>query len=502
MEMRNGPAAPGIGGATRIGPRRLVELLGEWRGDGVGYLELSESIAILVRDGRIVPGAVLPAERPLSEALGVSRTTISASYQRLRETGVAVSRRGSGTVVRGAAGSARDLWSAPDAAEIDLSAACPEPWVGLAELNAQAMGAHPEAFRLAGYDTIGLPALRAAIADRYAARGLPTSPEQIMVTSGAQHAIFLVARTVLRRGDRSLIESPSYPHAREALAATGALVAELPVGAGTAGGGYDAAAMLDVAARTSPRLAYLIPDHHNPTGMSMPADLKSGLISTLAAQGAYVIADETTAELVLGEPRTVVPFAAFAEHETQQDAIITIGSLGKTVWGGLRVGWIRAAPDLIARLEASRRVGDLGTGTWEQVVAALALERYDEILAERTAQLTSRHRVLTGAVAAQLPGWTVSPATGGVCLWADLGARESTRLSRRSAAHGLRIVPGPRFGSPGTFERFLRLSFSAPEADLVEAVARLRAAWDGGIGSGERSAPAGIGGAPERDTVV
>ena len=457
----------------RISARKLTELLGNWRGAGHSYLELSESISMLVRDGRVIPGAVLPAERPLSEALEVSRTTVSASYQRLREEGVAVSKRGSGTVIRSVRRDAGDLWSGGGEGGIDLSSACPEPWHGLAGLHARALNEHPDAFRLIGYDTLGLPELRQSLADRYTRRGLPTSPDQIMVTLGAQHAIYLIARTLLSRGDRSLIESPSYPHAREALAATGALVAELPVGAE----GYDLPGMLDIVTRTSPRLAYLIPDHHNPTGMTMPAELKSQLIATLTAQGAYVIADETTAELALHAQRTVTPFASFADQAYQQDSVITVGSLGKTVWGGLRVGWIRASSDLIARLETTRRVGDLGTGTWEQVIAGLALEEYDDILAERTRQLTSRHRVLVDQVSTLLPSWSLSPALGGVCVWADLGEPVSTRLSRQSARLGVRLVPGPRFGSPGTFERYVRLPFSAPEGELGEAIGLIHDAW-------------------------
>lgn len=468
--------------AQRISARRLVQLLGDWRGSGHGYLELSESIALLVRDGTVTAGTALPAERPLAEELGVSRTTVSASYQRLRESGLAVSRQGSGTVVRvtpRGAGAAGDTDG--EAFEIDLSRACPAPWRGLAELNARAIAERPDAFRLEGYDTLGQLELRRAIAERYTRRGLPTDPGQIMVTLGAQHAIFLVARTLLRRGDRSLIESPSYPHAREALAATGALVAELPVGPS----GYDTPGLLDIARRTSPRLCYLIPDRHNPTGLSMPPELRAALIAELTAQGAYVIADETTAELALGSPRDVLPFAASAEQPHQQDAVITIGSLGKTVWGGLRIGWIRAAPELVGRLEVARRIGDLGTGTWEQVIAALALERYDEILADRARELAGQHRALVEQTAAVFPEWTLPRVDGGVSLWVDLGGRHSTRLCRESAKLGVRLAPGPRFGSPGVFERFVRLPFSAPEAVLQESVNRMRIAWERDSARGE-----------------
>ncbi|MBP6683986.1 MAG: PLP-dependent aminotransferase family protein [Leucobacter sp.] len=464
--------------AQRLTARRLVQLLGDWRGDGHSYLELSDSVALLARDGTVPVGTALPAERPLAEALGVSRTTVSASYQRLRESGLAHSRQGSGTVIRSQRPGPRE--DAVDGlAEIDLTTACPAPWQGLSTLSARAFAEYPDAFQLLGYDTIGREDLRRAIADRYSARGLPTTPEQIMVTLGAQHANFLVARTLLRRGDRSLIESPSYPNAREALAATGALVAELPV----ASDGYDAASIVDIAKRTSPCLAYLIPDNHNPTGQSMPEELRTELISTLTAQGAYILADETTAELTLGPPRLVSPFAAAAEHSHQQDAIITVGSLGKSVWGGLRIGWIRATPELISRLEVSRRIGDLGTGTWEQVIALLALERYDDILAERAVEHAAQYRVLAEQVSAHFPEWTLPRVGGGVSTWVDLGGRHSTRLARAGAREGVRIAPGPRFGSPGVFERFIRFPFSAPAADLRESVRRLRAGWDADAGA-------------------
>uniref|UniRef100_UPI003A8BA3E1 GntR family transcriptional regulator n=1 Tax=Leucobacter sp. BZR 635 TaxID=3378705 RepID=UPI003A8BA3E1 len=106
--------------AQRLTARRLVQLLGDWRGAGHSYLELSESIALLVRDGTVPAGTALPAERPLSDTLGVSRTTVSASYQRLRERGIAHSRQGSGTVIRAPRGIAAETEAGGDG-EIDLT---------------------------------------------------------------------------------------------------------------------------------------------------------------------------------------------------------------------------------------------------------------------------------------------------------------------------------------------------------------------------------------------
>ncbi|WP_017793639.1 MocR-like transcription factor YczR [Leucobacter salsicius] len=459
--------------AQRLTARRLLQLLGEWRGAGHSYLELADSIELLARDGAVAPGTALPAERGLAEALGVSRTTVTAAYQRLRERAVAVSRQGSGTVLRAPRPFNASSTGGQGEEVFDLTQATPQAWSGMAALGQRAFAERPDAFALPGYDTIGDPVLRQAIAERYTRRGLSTTPEQIMVTLGAQHAIFLVARTLLSRGDRALIESPSYPHARAALASTGALIAELPVEVTT----RDRAGALEIASRVGPRLAYLIPDHQNPTGTSMPSALRPALISTLAAQGSHMLVDETTAELTLGNVRTVLPFAAAAEHAYQQDAIITVGSLGKTVWGGLRIGWIRAAPELIDRFETERRVGDLGTGVWEQVLATYALERYDEILQDRCQELTRKHRLLIDELATQLPEWRPSLVEGGACAWVDLGAQRSTALAREAAVRGVRLTPGPRFGSPGVFERFLRVPFTLPLADISDVVGRLADAW-------------------------
>ena len=482
--------------AQRIPPRRLVELLGAWRSGGHGYEELSGAIELLARDGVLTPGTALPAERALAEALGVSRTTVSAGYQRLRESGVALTRQGSATVIRARrpAEAPLDPFASAGADEIDLTVACPEPWRGLPGLAAAALADRADVFAEDGYDTLGELALRRAIADRYAARGLPTAPEQIMVTLGAQHAIFLVARTILGRGDRSAIEAPSYPHAREALSATGALIAELPDPGAFAGedaaAATAAAARLEILSRISPRLAYLIPDHRNPSGTSIPEAHRGALLRALAERGSLVIADETTAELTLGGARTVTPFAAAAERPHEADAVVTIGSLGKTLWGGLRIGWIRATPELIDRFERARRVGDLGTGGVDQAIALAAIERSDEILADRSRDLTARHRVLAEQLAARFPGWRLSRAEGGVSVWVDLGEQRSTALCREAARAGVRLAPGPRFGAPGVFERFLRIPFTAESERLVEAVDRLAVAWE------RRGAPARGGEAP------
>lgn len=236
-----------------ISARALALLMADWRGLGgvAAYLALSDRIRLLILDGRIPYGARIPAERDLAAQLGVSRTTVTAAYSQLRLTGYLTSVRGSGSLATLPAG-AIALTDIAHVGMTDLSKASMPALPQLVEVAGQAaaeLGAH---LGDTGFDPIGLPALRQVIADRYTARGLPTTLEQVMITVGAQHAIALVSRTLLNRGDRVLVEAPSYPHAYDALRGAGGRLIAAPV---MVGQGWDAAMLEQVLQRSSPRSA-------------------------------------------------------------------------------------------------------------------------------------------------------------------------------------------------------------------------------------------------------
>src|SRR3990170_279353 len=203
---------------SAVSARVLDSLLQDWRGDSPAYSALADRIRLLVLDGRIPVGARLPAERDLAARLGVSRTTITATYGDLRDSGYLDSIRGSGSVAR-LPGRAPVSIEGAATGSLDFSKAALPATPELAEAAVRAAQELPAYLGDTGFDPIGLPRLRQAIAERYEARGLPTDAEQIMVTIGAQHAIALLARVLLDRGDSALMESPSYPHAYEAMRA-------------------------------------------------------------------------------------------------------------------------------------------------------------------------------------------------------------------------------------------------------------------------------------------
>ena len=464
-----------------LSARALASALGNWRGLSAApvYSALADRIRLLVLDGRLALGTRLPAERELATHLSLSRTTISAAYAELRESGYLESLRGSGSVVRlpsrGAA--PHDLIAPPEFLDFSQATLPAVPQVAVAAERAAAL--LPSYLGVSGFDPLGLRALRQALADRYTARGLPTDADQLMITIGAQHAIGLVARTVLSRGDRALIESPTYPHASESLRAHGARLVPVAV---TTDEGWDELGLEQALQRTSPTLGYLMPDFHNPTGRSMPADQRRRVAALAALHGTTLIVDETMGELGFRDLRIdaplTPPFAASAPEEAAA-RIVTIGSVGKTVWGGLRLGWIRADHELIQRIARVRYSSDLGTPVLDQLVVLELLGQYDRILAERRAYLRAGRDHLRARLSDRLPTWELPEPDGGLTLWINIGVPLSSQLALAARNEGLVIAAGPRFGMNGVFERFLRVPFSHPPALIDRAVDALAAAWSG-----------------------
>ena len=206
---------------------RLAELVGDLAGDRPPrYAALAQRVRTLVADGRVPLGTRLPAERDLAAALTLSRATVTAAYARLREDGWATAPAGGGHL-RGAARrpapgrlGARHRWTT---ATIDMAHAAPSAPSSVPAAFAAALDrAAAATCRSTATTRPGCPELRARIAERYTARGLPTTPEQVLVTAGALHGVGTAFQTVLRRGQRLLVEQPTYPNALDAARAVGA----------------------------------------------------------------------------------------------------------------------------------------------------------------------------------------------------------------------------------------------------------------------------------------
>ncbi|WP_313406337.1 PLP-dependent aminotransferase family protein [Aeromicrobium sp.] len=465
-----------------LSARRLASIIDAWdAGAGPAYQRLSDRIRTAVMDGRIPTGTRLPSERALADATGLSRTTTTRAYEALRSTGLARTRHGSGTVIEvplGAAGSTSMLGrpSRPDG--VALTAAATEAPDGFTSLVEQAMRSLPAVLATDGYLPDGLPVLRERLARRFTSQGLPTDPEQIVVTTGAQSALSLLISVLVRPGDRVMVEGCGYPHAFDMLGRAGARLVPLPVG--------PTPWSLDDAARIAPAVqtALLVADFHNPTGALMSSDDRRTIAGMLTSAGVTTIVDETLRDLNVSGVPMPEPYAV---HDARA---IIVGSAAKSLWGGLRIGWIRAPRSLVPKLVQERMVRDLGTAALDQLVVATALEDGEIMPAGRAAELRLRRDALIDAVGRQLPDWRLNRPDGGLSVWATLPDPVSSALTLAAEDEGLTLTPGPRFfpTHPALGERHLRLPFVLPLPRLEDAVSRLARAWHR-VGAGQASAP-------------
>jgi DNA-binding transcriptional MocR family regulator len=476
----------------------LVDLIGPWAtgADPINE-QLADALARAIEVGLLPPGTRLPAERELARELALSRTTIVAAYDRLRLAGLARSRQGSGTRV--VARRPGLFPPAPTPAEetdteqpVRIARAVVDPrTVGLLTTSDPAdaiqltIGALPAGPAVAecvatalrddvpgllgelGYDPYGMPALRAAIAGHMARLGVPTDPEQILVTNGAQQAVYLVASQLGGPGNAVVLENPTYIGAIDAFRTTGNRLLPMPVDPD--GPRVDVAGLL--AAGAPVRLAYVVPTFHNPTGATMPEERRRAFAQSAGELG-FQIVEDLTPDASLGNG-TPPPIAAFDPG----DRVITIGSLSKLAWGGLRIGWIRAPRADVDRLVAGRIVADHATSLITQAIAVRVLERIDEVAAHTAATAAERRTVVMDALAARLPEWWWETPRGGLALWVGLPDADAVAFSRLAARHGVIVRPGPLASPDGAFRDHIRIACGADPERLVEGVDRLAAAW-------------------------
>jgi len=458
-------------------PDHLATLIGQFPRKPA-YRGLRQVLQELIGDGRIPLGTRLPSERAVSQALAVSRNTVTRAYADLVGAGFATTRQGAGTYAavpegrRRAHEHALRSFAGAQAADgsIDLNCASTTAIAGIGPAYERALERLPGHLGTDGHRPTGLPGLRELIAQRFTRRGLPTDPEQIMVTSGALAATAVIARAMSRAGDRVMVESPVYPNVIEALKLGGARLVAAPMGDALGSDGWDLDGIEATLTQTRPHLAYLIPDFQNPTGFLMADAQRARYAAALQATRTVPIIDESLQALALTDAAMPLPFAAHAP------GAITVGSVSKLFWSGLRVGWIRAPREMLDRLVKARLQLDLGTALFDQLVVSELLED-EALIAMRRELLRQRRDVLAGAIADQLPEWRFRLPEGGMTLWLQLPGGSATQLAASLEAVGVHVPPGPMFSVEGGADQWLRIPYVRPEEELLEAVRRIADVW-------------------------
>jgi len=458
-------AATGLATATG-----LAADLGTWRADDRPLAQsLAAAVTSAVIDGRITAGTPLPSERELARLLNISRGTVVAALTQLRDDGWLRTRQGSGSVIRlppsltqRTTPWSQDRGGAADA-DLDLTlAVTAAPHDAYLAALTRAVERSPTLLVDAGTPSPGLPRLRELVAGRYTKAGLPTRTEQILITSGAQAALTLLDDHLHQdRRAPVLIESPTFPGALTILRRRRARLVSIPV---TTDAGWDLDRLTQAARTSGSRLCYLIPDFHNPTGAHMSRETRTAIGALAQRHGLTIVADETMRDLDLRVPPQATPHLA-------GPSVINVGSTSKTVWTGLRVGWIRASAALITELRHNPLQQQLAPPPLEQLIAIELLgEHLDALLADRRGRLREQRDHLASLLTPT--GWTAAVPDGGLSLWLHLGPDTTgNALAERAAQRGLAVSPGPQFAADrATLTRYLRLPYTATVESLTRAV--------------------------------
>ena len=459
--------------------------------------QLAQALEKRIVTGTLPSGAHLPATRDLAAALKINRGTVQSAYRILQEAGLARARVGSGTVVSAAAPSPASFdpdallssrvaqlsiedfpaVSAPLVA--DFSRLTPdERFFPLEEFTRTLAFAWSRRSDLWQYaPPLGLPELRVEISRRLSSQGLERGPEEILVTSGAQQGLDLVFRTFTDPGDAVAMESPTYSGALALARFAGVRIVELPMGPD----GPDPAPLVG----TRIKLAYLMPERQNPTGVTAREKRRQEIVEAVAASGALLVEDGYE------EPESgLTPLAARLPDRT-----IWLGTLSKDLVPGFRIGWIAGPRTIIEKLARVKKTADFQTPLPLQAAVAAFLRAGSDRKGRRARALDVETKRISAAriLAGQLPqvSWW-GGEVGSALFWLHLPPGTSgRRVAQAAAARGVGVAPGADFDPKGEDRPNLRLSVSRVDKREVERGVRLLAEAVGAVSgdAGVRSAP-------------
>jgi DNA-binding transcriptional MocR family regulator len=422
---------------------------------------------------------------------------VLSAYSALKSDGWLESRPGSGTwVCAKAAAQARqrsydavvsnsstlNLLQIDDHEVIDFAVGTPKPLSDLPrELYTLDSSVQTELLLERHYMPLGFPALRQAIAAYYTRRDVPTIADQILVTGGAQQAISLVASAYLQRGDSVLVENPTYFGALDVFRFAGARLAPVSVGPNH----MNPAELRDRLPATGSRLLYLTPTYQNPTGAILPDRARREIAQLSDEFGVPVIEDHSLSELAIDDaspPPFIARYGAAAN-------VITLGSLSKLFWAGLRVGWLRAPVGVVTKIARIKTAADLGSALVTQAIGAQLLQAVDEAKTIRRAQLAARRDLLAQLLREALPDWHFELPKGGLFLWVRLPGYDSRQFAQAAARHGVALTPGPLFAADDSFVEYLRIPYLLDEDRIRLGVERLAEAWQAFMASSALQTP-------------
>ena len=460
-----------------VGGPDLVAMLDGWASTGHGALprRLAHHLRHVVNAGVLRPGWRLPPERQLAAALSVSRATVTQALDELRGEGLLTSTQGSGTYVSGPSAPspigtrvAEHLLTGPG---IDLATGNPPDLSHLPPVTVDmtlltAAGGGP------GVNAFGLPAMRQAIAELYTTGGLsapprPTTADEIHITSGAHQAIALLVASLAGRGQAVAFAEVNYPGIFDI--ADGLEVRAAPVRTDRAG--MLPESLEAVITRERPAALYAQAGPSNPTGAITPVARLRTLAAVLDRHNVPVIEDATLAHLTF---HGTVPL--FADH-CRTATVVSVDSLSKTCWAGLRLGWMRGTAPIVEQTMYRHLAFDLGPSVPSQLLALGFLPKLREIVAERRHRLATAVGYAADQIAALIPEAEFTMPDGGSVLWVRFPVEDTEPLVRHARRFGVRTLPGSIHVTGRVPGPFVRICVDRPLDHVAEGIDRLARAW-------------------------
>lgn len=461
------------------------------------YLQIATALASKIQDFTLLSGTKLPPERELARLLGVSRTTVINSYSLLEERGLVSPRIGSGTFVSHdpsvyqsqsstmpwdqlftpgykapLSSIMRSLIASPTADDtISMAAGMPDPAFYPVNMLQALLADRRHPIDPADFGLIateGFLPLRRSLSSWQSRLGKPASPDQLLIVSGSQQGLYLIVKSFIEPRDYVIIESPTYLGAIQVLEAAGARLLPLPPSCK-----LDLAVFEDYLIRYRPKLFYTMSDFQNPTGRVMGLTERQELIRLAARHRLTIVEDDPYSLLYYAAP----PPPSLKQLDTY-GGVIHIGTFSKTLFPGLRTGWVHAAQTVINRLAQEKQYVDLHTNN----LAQMALHNYLEegLMPFHLAHVRTEYKKRRNAMAAAIrkycgPLLDFELPEGGLYIWGRIGPMiPPTELLRSAAALGISFVPGEAFFSHGTPSREVRLCFATHDEErLTEGIRRL-----------------------------
>jgi GntR family transcriptional regulator/MocR family aminotransferase len=472
-------------------------------GDAPLFRQIYQQIRAAILSQSLRPGTKLPSTRQLAAQLGVSRSAVVAAYEQLLAEGYAGGKIGSGSYVspdlpepiEGRGPKRSSNRPATIAKPALIQAALPDDFVDVTEQSEERpfnLGrtlvdnrsmelwrkVSTRVFRRLGHDHFGysdprgLPALRKAISDYLrAARAVRCEPEQIVVTSGTQHAIDLVIRVLQQPDLQAWVEDPGYSLTRQALIAAGVKTRPIPVD----GQGVDVAAGIRSAPKA--RTVFVTPSHQFPTGVVLSMARRLELLNWARENRAWVIEDDYASEFRYGG-RALASLQGLDDNER----VIYVGTLNKALFPGLRLGYAVVPPALLKTFVSTRYLVDRQPSSLAQAVVADFIEEghFAAHLRRMRLQYRDQRDVLVAALRQRLGDeLTVEPPDQGMHLVAYLRRRLSdVAIERAAREHGVIVRAMSKLYVAAPPRSALVMGFSGyPNQMIPPAVTRLGKAF-------------------------